>query len=675
MVAELKRFIIGRALRTEQAAHERLSKKTALAVFSSDALSSTAYATEEILLVLAVAAAYGQMGAFRYVVPISIGIGVLLVIVATSYRQTIHAYPSGGGAYIVAKENLGTNAGLVAGASLLVDYVLTVAVSIAAGVAAITSMAQGTRYAWLDSHKVFLCLVFIAFIALANLRGVRESGALFAAPTYAFLISFLFMIGYGLFSYYTYGGAAPVPGPEEIKTAEGYKFQPLTLFLLLGAFSNGCAALTGIEAISNGVPAFKKPEARNAATTLVIMAALLTTMFLGTSVLAYLYGVHPHESETVISQFARIMFTGPMAGFYYVVQIATALILVLAANTSFADFPRLGSLLARDRFLPRQFATRGDKLVFSNGIVILAIFASVLVVAFGGDTSRLIPLYAVGVFLSFTLSQSGMVRHWLKERGQIRKKNGKARRKRDDEIHYSQSMVEHESLPDAELAASEERGSTFVNDEVTDSTHWKKSIAINAVGAIATFIVLCVFVVTKFIHGAWIVVVVIPLLVFMFRAIHKHYVGVAKQLSTEGLDDLRPIKHTVLVPISGIHRGVVNALQYAKSIAPDHVRAVYVDFDEEATVKLREKWERWGAGVQLVVLPSPYRELTRPLLRYITRLEKKNENDVVTVLLPEFVPAKWWQHLLHNQSSLMLKGALLFKEGVIVISVPYHLKG
>jgi amino acid transporter len=672
VAAELKRFIIGRALRTEQAAHERLSKKTALAVFSSDALSSTAYATEEILLVLAVAAAFGQAGAFKYVIPISIGIGVLLVIVAISYRQTIHAYPSGGGAYIVAKENLGTNAGLVAGAALLVDYVLTVAVSIAAGVAAITSMMQGTRYAWLDDHKVFLCLICISFIALANLRGVRESGALFAAPTYAFLISFLFMIGYGLFSYYTYGGAAPIPGVDELKTAEGYKIQPLTLFLLLGAFSNGCAALTGIEAISNGVPAFKKPEAKNAATTLVIMAALLTTMFLGTSVLAYLYGVHPHEHETVISQFARIMFTGPMAWFYYVVQIATALILVLAANTSFADFPRLGSLLARDRFLPRQFATRGDKLVFSNGIVMLAIFASILVIAFGGDTSRLIPLYAVGVFLSFTLSQSGMVRHWLKERAQSAKRNGNKRRGED--IHYTQSTVDAEPLPDAGLEASDQRGSTFVTDEVTDSSHWKKSIVINAMGATATFIVLCVFIATKFIHGAWIVVVVVPLLVFMFRAIHKHYVGVAKQLSTEGLEELRPIKHAVIVPISGIHRGVVAALQYAKSIAPDRVQAVYVDFDEEATAKLREKWERWGAGVKLVVLPSPYRELTRPLLRYIARLERKNSNDVVTVLLPEFVPAKWWQHLLHNQSSLMLKGALLFKEGVIVISVPYHLK-
>ncbi len=674
MAAEIKRFIIGRALRTEQASHERLSKKTALAVFSSDALSSTAYATEEILLVLAAAAAYGQADAFKYVVPISIGIGVLLVIVAISYRQTIHAYPSGGGAYIVAKENLGTNAGLVAGASLLVDYVLTVAVSIAAGVAAITSMVQGTRYAWLDNHKVFLCLIFITFIAIANLRGVRESGALFAAPTYAFLISFLFMIGYGLFSYYTYGGAAPVPGPEQIKIAEGYKLQPLTLFLLLGAFSNGCAALTGIEAISNGVPAFKKPEAKNAATTLVIMAGLLTVMFLGTSVLAYLYGVHPHESETVISQFARIMFTGPLAWFYYVVQIATALILVLAANTSFADFPRLGSLLARDGFLPRQFATRGDKLVFSNGIVMLAIFASILVVAFGGDTSRLIPLYAVGVFLSFTLSQSGMVRHWLRVRATSSKKKTKPRKRPEDDIHFTQSTVDREPLPDAELEVSEQRGSTFITDEVTDSSHWKKSIAINAVGALATFIVLCVFVATKFIHGAWIVVVVIPLLVLMFRGIHDHYVRVAKQLSTEGLEEIRPIKHTVIVPISGIHRGVVAALQYAKAIAPEHVQAVYVDFDEEATAKLREKWERWGAGIKLVVLPSPYRELTRPLLRYIARLERKNDNDVVTVLLPEFVPAKWWQHLLHNQSSLMLKGALLFKQGVIVISVPYHLK-
>lgn len=673
MVAAIKRLLVGRAIKTEAAGHERLTKKTALAVFSSDALSSTAYATEEILLVLAVAAAATSGASFSHVVPISIGIALLLAIVATSYRQTIHAYPSGGGAYIVAKENLGTTPGLIAGASLLVDYVLTVSVSIAAGVAAITSAAQGTRVSWLNEHKIALCLVFIVFIALANLRGVRESGALFATPTYVFVVSFLFMIGFGLFHYFMYGGAAPVPAEDELKTAEGYSHQPLTMFLLLGAFSNGCAALTGIEAISNGVQAFKKPEARNAAKTLVWMAVLLTTMFLGTSVMAYFYHVHPKQNETVISQFARIMFTGSIGWFYFVVQGATAAILVLAANTAFADFPRLASLLARDRFLPRQLANRGDKLVFSNGIVILAIFSGLLVIAFGGDTSRLIPLYAVGVFLSFTLSQSGMVRHWLKEQAQSGK-YGKASKRQELDIHFTQSTVDRVPLPDAELEASEQRGSTFVTDDVTDNTHWKKSIVINAVGAFATFIVLCVFIATKFIHGAWIVVVVIPLLVFMFRAIHKHYVGVAKQLSTEGLEELRPIKNAVIVPISGIHRGVVCALQYAKAIAPDHVQAVYVDFDEEATTKLREKWERWGAGVPLVVLPSPYRELTRPLLRYIARLERKNGDRLVTVLLPEFVPAKWWQHLLHNQSSLMLKGALLFKRGVIVTSVPYHLE-
>ena len=663
MATAIKRLFVGKALRTEQAAHERLTKKTALAVFSSDALSSTAYATEEILLVLAVAAAFTSGGSFSYVVPVSVGIAVLLAIVATSYRQTIHAYPSGGGAYIVAKENLGTTPGLIAGASLLVDYVLTVSVSIAAGVAAITSAVQGTRYAWLDEHKVILCLIFIAFIAIANLRGVRESGALFATPTYVFVFSFLFMIAFGLFHYFTYGGAAAVPSAEELKTAEGYKLQPLTLFLLLGAFSNGCAALTGIEAISNGIQAFKKPEAHNAATTLIWMAILLTAMFLGTSVMAYLYHVHPKSTETVISQFARIMFTGPLGWFYYVVQTATAAILVLAANTAFADFPRLSSLLARDRFLPRQFANRGDRLVFSNGIVILAIFSGLLVIAFGGDTSRLIPLYAVGVFLSFTLSQSGMVVHWLRERAKLRAKR-----------REEQTPTSNGPLPDMALENEEIHRSYFVTDEVTAPANWKKSLIINAVGALATFIVLCVFIATKFIHGAWIVVVVIPLLVLLFRAIHNHYVMVARQLSTEGLEQVRPIKHMVIVPISGIHRGVVAALQYARSIASDRVQAVYVDFEEEATAALKEKWERWGAGVQLVVLPSPYRELTRPLLRHIHRLAREHQDDIITVVLPEFIPARWWQHALHNQSSLLLKGSLLFKKGVIVTSVPYHLE-
>ena len=689
MATAVKRLLVGRAKRTEQAIHERLSKKTALAVFSSDALSSTAYATEEILLVLAVAVAYGQAYAFHYVVPISFGIATLLVIVAISYRQTIHAYPSGGGAYIVAKDNLGTNAGLIAGAALLVDYVLTVSVSISAGVAALTSAAQGTRFAWLDAHKIALCLFFIAFIAVANLRGVRESGAIFAFPTYAFVISFLFMIGYGLLHFKLYG--APPPSQEPMKLAEGYHVQPLTLFLLLGAFSNGCAALTGIEAISNGVPAFKQPEAKNASTTLVWMATLLTIMFLGTSVMAWLYGVQPHGNETVISQFARNIFTGPMGWFYYVVQGTTAAILVLAANTSFADFPRLSSLLARDRFLPRQFANRGDRLVFSNGILILAVFASILVVAFGGDTSRLIPLYAVGVFLSFTLSQSGMVRHWLKERNEMRgatgptnKPQGQARFGTDAAQGMTHAAAPPHSqspnaaavrpLPDAELAVETERASPFVTDEVTAATNWKQAILVNALGAIATFIVLCVFILTKFIHGAWIVVVVIPLLVVMFRSIHKHYLLVARQLSTEGLSELRPLRNMVIVPISGVHRGVIAALEYAKAIAPERVTAVYVDIDETATQKLREKWTQWGAGINLVVLASPYRSLTRPLLRYINRLRQQTEGGMVTVILPEFVPAKWWQHLLHNQSSLLLKGSLLFKKGIIVTSVPYHLE-
>src|SRR5256885_4742318 len=414
MAYTLKRLLVGKAKRTAQAIHERLTKKTGLAVFASDALSSTAYASEEILLVLAVAYAFGQTNGFNFVVPITFAIAIVLVIVAISYRQTIFAYPSGGGAYIVAKENLGTTPGLVAAAALLVDYVLTVSVSISAGVAAVTSAAQGTSWAWLHNHKAFLCLALIALIALANLRGVRESGALFAGPTYSFLISFLFMIGYGILHYFLHPGAVATVSPEHLKLAEGYHLSPLTWFLLLGAFSNGCVALTGIEAISNGIPAFKQPESRNAATTLTWMAALLVTMFIGTSVMAYLYHVQPHDNETVISQFARTIFTGPMDWFYYVIQGTTALILVLGANTSFADFPRLSSLLARDRFMPRQFGTRGDKLVFSNGIIILAIFSAILVAAFGGDTSRLIPLYAVGVFLSFTLSQVGMVRHWIK---------------------------------------------------------------------------------------------------------------------------------------------------------------------------------------------------------------------------------------------------------------------
>lgn len=662
-LTSLKRFLVGSPIRTERLAHERLSKRIALAIFSSDALSSTAYATEQILLVLAAAFVAGHGHAFTKVIPISIAIAALLVVVAISYRQTIFTYPSGGGAYIVAKDNLGTLPGLVAGAALLVDYVLTVSVSVAAGVEAITSAMVDTRFAWLIDHRVALCLIFIAFITVANLRGVRESGSVFAAPSYAFVASMLFMIAWGLARYWMDPGLVPAANDADIKIAEGYVSQDLNLFLLLGAFSNGCAALTGIEAISNGVTAFKQPESRNAATTLTWMAALLITMFIGTSVLAYFYQVHPKAHETVISQFARMIFVGPVGWFYYVVQATTAMILVLAANTAFAGFPRLSSMLAQDRFLPRQFASLGDRLVFSNGIVILAVFSGLLVWAFRGDTSRLIPLYAVGVFLSFTLSQTGMVVHWWKEGAAERAKARLAKREAQ-----------------AQLAASDGAKATALpvskhqRSAADKTSHWRKSILINGLGATATFVVLMVFIATKFIHGAWLVVVLIPLLVVMFLRIHSHYLEVAKQLSTAGLEQLRPIHHEVIVPISGIHRGVIAALEYARSIAPNHVTAVYINLDEESTRKLREKWEQWGTGVNLVVLASPYRSLVRPLLNYIDRVKRRSHGDVVTIILPEFVPAKWWQNLLHNQNSLVLKGALLFRKGIVVTNVPYHLE-
>lgn len=663
----IRRLLFGDPIANERAEHERLSKKTGLAVFSSDALSSTAYATEEILLVLAVAVAFGQANSFNYVIPISLAIAVLLWIVALSYRQTIYAYPSGGGAYIVAKDNLGVNAGLTAASSLLVDYILTVAVSISAGVAAITSAVQGSSYEWLIDYKVSLCVGFVILIAFANLRGVRESGLLFSIPTYGFIAGFFVLIIYGLVHYITTGGTAPPPEADVAKLAEGYMPQALTVFLLLGAFSNGCAALTGIEAISNGVQAFKKPEAGNASTTVLWMAVLLSAMFIGTSVLAYLYYVHPHENETVISQFARVIFTGNMGWFYYVIQAATAAILVLAANTAFADFPRLSSLLANDRFLPRQFSNRGDKLVFTYGIVALALASIVLIVIFGGDTSRLIPLYAVGVFLSFTLSQSGMVRHWLKER---------ARLKMDSHEGGSDEEMIHTSLADPQLAMSEirDRRGHASGENVPGSKNWRRSLVLNLLGAVATSVVLIVFVITKFLHGAWLVILIVPLLVFMLKSVHKHYVSVSEQLTTGGSERLQPIKHDVIVPISGLHRGVMIALRYAKSIAPDNVTAVFVDLDGESGEKMRAAWKEWDPGVSLKVLESPYRSLSRPLLAYIDRLWKSNHDDYITVVLPEYVPARWWHQMLHNQSSLLLKGRLLFKPGVIVTNVPYHLK-
>ena len=676
-MASFKRWLVGSPIKTARLAHERLTKKTALAIFASDALSSTAYATEQILLVLAAAYMAGQRDAFGSVVPISIAISVLLIIVALSYRQTIHAYPSGGGAFIVAKDNLGTIPGLIAGASLLVDYILTVSVSIAAGVEAITSATVGTRFAELHDHRIALCLFFIVFITVANLRGVREAGSLFAAPSYAFIVSFLFLIGYGLVRYFINPAIAPIPDDTDLKIAEGYEPHLLNWFLLLGAFANGCAALTGIEAISNGVQAFKQPESKNAATTLTWMAVLLIVMFVGASILADFFHIHPRHRETVVSQIARAVFTGYLGWFYYIVQAATATILVLAANTAFAGFPRLASLLARDRFLPRQLTNLGDRLVFSNGIVLLAVFSALLIWAFRGDTSRLIPLYAVGVFLSFTLSQAGMVVHFWREGKALEALRAQATSEvaESEKTKKESARVATTGKLDAKHLRSL-KGTTLTTAEVQKlgrESHWKKSIVVSAIGASATFTVLMVFIITKFTHGAWLVVLVIPLLVTLFLRIHRHYLEVANQLSTEGLSQLRPIHHEVIVPISGIHRGVIEALEYAKSIAPHHVTAVYVNLDDEAARKLREKWQQWGSGVNLVVVASPYRSLARPLLNYVDRV-KRTKKGVVTIVLPEFVPAKWWQNLLHNQNTLFLKGALLFKKGIVVTNVPYHLE-
>ena len=662
MITNLKRLLIGGALRTEQASHERLSKKTALAVFSSDALSSVAYSTEAVLLVLLAAGSV----AIVYLPFIAIGITLLLGILVISYRQTIHAYPSGGGAYIVAKDNLGTLAGLVAASSLLVDYILTVAVSVTAGVAAITSATQGTRFAALQEYRVLLCIIFVVFISIVNLRGVRESGSFFAGPTYLFIISMLALIVVGLVRFATTHEVMQTPATIHFDESVGaVSHHALTsaglLWLLLRSFAAGCTALTGVEAISNGIPAFKSPESKNAATTLTVMALIMTVLILGSGFLAYVLNAHPSPNETLVSAIGRHTFGNSI--FYYVLQASTAAILILAANTSFADFPRLASLLAADRYLPRQLATRGDRLVFSNGIVILAFFACSLIVVFKAEEQAMLPLYALGVFLSFTLSQAGMVIHWQR----LRKADEAQRQiKLEEEIHRTQAEDMGAANHEAERlqALERDRGGS-----------WRAYMLINAIGSAVSFVVLLIIAVTKFSHGAWAVIVLIPLLVTLFRAIHGHYFDIAAQLSTEGLAPSNLVaKHVVLVPISGIHRGVIYALDYAKSIAPGQVTAVYVDLNEYATQKLKEKWLTWGEGVQLVVLQSPYRSLTRPLLKYIERTSRQSDNLMVTVLLPEFVPAKWWHQLLHNQSSLLLKGALLFRKGVIVTSVPYHLE-
>lgn len=670
MLKSLKRFFVGNPISTEQAQHERLNKKTALAVFSSDALSSVAYSTEAILLVLLAAGSI----ATGYLVPIVVGITVLLGILALSYRQTIHAYPSGGGAYIVAKDNLGTQSGLVAGASLLVDYILTVAVSISAGVAAITSAVQGTRFEVLQDHRVGICIFLVILIAFVNLRGVRESGAIFAGPTYLFIFGMLALVIVGFFHYFTTGDVMPTPAADQIHfdtSIETIGQGDLTgfalIWLLARAFAAGCTALTGVEAISNGIPAFQKPESKNAAATLTWMAVIMTVLILGTGFLAYKINAHPLPDETLVSVMTRHTFgTGV---FYYFVQAATAAILVLAANTSFADFPRLASLLAADRFLPRQFANRGDRLVFSNGVILLAVFSVVLIIIFKGSEQSMLPLYALGVFLSFTLSQSGMVIHWLRAR---KVEEAKARILAEEEAE----RVHRTEDPSAALH-TRDRLRAIERDE---GGNWLSSIIINGVGAIITFVVFIVIAVTKFTHGAWAVIVLIPLIVLMFRAIHGHYRMVAAQLSLDTADkpkNTAPMENRIIVPVSGIHRGVLPALKYAKSLNGNGhatVTAIYVEINPANTEEIKQQWEIWGEGIPLHIIESPYRSVTTPLLKFINEEAASHKNSITTVVLPEFVPRVWWQQLLHNQTTLLIKGKLLFSPNIVVTSVPHHLR-
>jgi len=607
VLAEIKRFLVGSPIPSHLAHHERFGKTTGLAVLSSDALSSVAYATEEVLRVLMI----GGLAAMSLAPSIALLIAGLLIVVVLSYRQTIHAYPQGGGAYRVSKENIGELAGLSAAAALLIDYTLTVAVSVAAGVAAITS-----AFPDLPVSRVTMGVGFVFLLAVANLRGIRESGRLFAAPTYGFIAILLTLIGWG--GWRLTSGEPPVPPPVEPLST--FAAGMLTAFAVMTAFANGCTAMTGVEAISDGVPAFTPPESKNAAATLMTMAAIAVTMFIGISYLAYAIGIIPSDRDTVVSQIGRAVF-GSRTPLYYGLQGMTMAILVLAANTAYADFPRLASIVARDRYMPRQFMNQGDKLAFSNGIISLSVAAGGLIWFFQGDTHQLIPLYMIGVFLSFTLSQTGMFVRWRRLR----------------------------------------------------PAGWRRSAAVNGFGALLTFVVLVIVAVTKGPEGAWIVIILIPVIVFVFLQTKSHYDQVAAQLTLR--DWTPPARRTniVLVPISGVQRAVVAALRYAESISTD-VRGVYVNDNTEQIASLRSDWRIWGGSVRLIVLESPFRSLMEPLLEYIDQVERERSNAYITVVLPEFVPSQWWHHLLHNQRALLIKGALLFRPNVVVTSVPFHLR-
>jgi len=606
-------------LPTAAAERERLTKTKALAVFSSDALSSVAYATEEILLVLVGAGT----AILSFSLPIGLAITALLIIVATSYYQTIHGYPSGGGAYAVARENLGVSAGLTAAAALLIDYVLTVSVSITAGASALIS-----AFPDLAALRLEICLVAVVIVVWANLRGVRESGTVFAIPTYAFVATVLLMLAVGGLRH---AGGNLTPAALPAGQPETGAVHALTVFLVLRAFASGCTAMTGIEAISNGVQAFREPRASNAGKTLLAMSALLAVMFLGVTVLAQLLRITPSPHETVVSQIGRCVFGDGVL--HLTLQAATMLVLFLAANTSFAGFPRLSAILARDGYLPRQLNNIGDRLVYSNGIIALAALASVLIILFGAQPHRLIPLYAVGVFLAFTLSQAGMVHHWRKERGR----------------------------------------------------RWRLKAAINGLGAVTTGIVLVVVFEAKLAHGAWMVVILVSVIILACRSVKHHYQAFTEQMTPTangakcpwGLDTER--RHKVVVPLARIDRGSVSALRFARSLSND-VTAVVVNLDTQDTAAVQAGWPTWGLNVPLVVLDSPYRSVIGPLLAFLEKTDLRDpEKGLAVIVVPEFVPARWWHGLLHNQTARLLKATLLHARGLpgrerVIVDVPYHLE-
>jgi amino acid transporter len=624
-----RNYLIGRPLQTADAPHQTIGKFLGLAVFSSDALSSVAYAPQELFLVLAVAG----VASFKLALPIAIAIVVLLVILTVSYEQTIHAYPGGGGAYIVARDNLGEFPALVAGSALLMDYVLTVAVSISSGVAQLVS-----AYPALQHYGVIIAVAMVLFIMIINMRGVKESGTLFAIPTYFFLVMMFTTVIVGFVRLFT-GTLGTVVDPPTDIMLQNVVLQPLTLFLILRAFSSGTTALTGVEAISNGITAFKAPTSKNAGQTLIIMSAILSTLLLGITYLAIQIGGLPSEEETLISQLARTAFQS-RGILYFLAITSTTVILMMAANTAFADFPRLSALIAQDGFMPRQFAYRGSRLVFSRGIAALAVIASTLIIIFNASVSRLIPLYAIGVFLSFTLSQAGMAIRW--------NKTGKL--KEGQEI--------------------QERGSILKHDD-----HWVFKQLVNSLGSVSTFMVMGIFAVTKFVQGAWIIILLLPIIVAILYLIHRHYARVARDLSLDHYTPKGRITHQrVIMPVGGVHQGTLTALRFAKTLSDD-ITVVHVSIDEKETQHVVDRWEQWGDGYRLVVLESPYRLFIEPLLEYIDEIDSQRQpNEEINIVVPQFVSRSIFGSVLHTRTADTLRRVLLNRKDIVIMEVPYQIE-